>query len=105
MIDFAGDLARLYSDPLGFTEEASYAPASGAPSIAIRVKRRAPDEVGDIRDTQIWTETTVFDVPCADVAEPLAGDRITVGAETFVVQGKPTRDSLRLVWRLDTRPA
>jgi hypothetical protein len=41
----------------------------------------------------------------SEVAEPRAGDRVVVDDETFVIQGEPVRDSERLVWTLETRPA
>jgi hypothetical protein len=41
----------------------------------------------------------------SEVAEPAAGDTLTVGGETFVVQGEPVRDREQLVWTLDVRPA
>ena len=38
----------------------------------------------------------------SEVASPRPGDQLTVGAETFVVQGEPGRsDPDRLVWTLD----
>ncbi len=57
-------------------------------------------------DTRIHAETATFEVRASEVANPRSGDQVTVGAETFVVQGEPERrDSDRLVWTLDTRPA
>ena len=40
----------------------------------------------------------------SEVAEPKPGDRIVLGAATFVVQGEPVRDREQLVWTLDARP-
>jgi hypothetical protein len=45
-------------------------------------------------------------VRASEVANPRPGDQLTVGGETFVVQGEPDRrDPDRLVWTLDARPA
>ncbi|MGH6918599.1 MAG: head-tail joining protein [Geminicoccaceae bacterium] len=42
----------------------------------------------------------------SEVPSPRPGDQLTVGGETFVVQGDPERrDPDRLVWILDVRPA
>ena len=42
----------------------------------------------------------------SEVANPRPGDQLTLGSETFVVQGEPERrDPDRLVWMLDVRPA
>jgi hypothetical protein len=41
-----------------------------------------------------------------DVASPHPGDQLTVGGETFVVQGERERRDLdRLAWSLDVRRA
>ena len=41
----------------------------------------------------------------SEVPNPRPGDRLMLGDETFVIQGEPVRDSERLIWTLDTRPA
>jgi hypothetical protein len=44
-------------------------------------------------------------VRASEVANPWPGDQLTVGGDTFVIQGEPERrDPDRLVWMLDTRP-
>jgi hypothetical protein len=43
-------------------------------------------------------------VRASEVANPRPDDQLTVGAETFVVEGEPERrDPDRLVWTLSTR--
>jgi hypothetical protein len=43
-------------------------------------------------------------VRASELANPRPGDQLTVGGETFVVQGEPERrDPERLVWMLDVR--
>jgi ABC-type antimicrobial peptide transport system permease subunit len=50
-------------------------------------------------------ETATFELRASEVASPRPDDQLTLGGETFVVQGEPDRrDPDRLVWTLDTRP-
>ena len=47
-----------------------------------------------------------FELCASEVADPRPGDQFMLGSETFVVQGEPERrDSARLVWSLNLRPA
>jgi hypothetical protein len=56
--------------------------------------------------TRIHAETATFEVRPSEVASPRPGDQLTVGSDTFVIQGEPERrDPDRLVWTLDARPA
>lgn len=92
----------LFADP-NIGRDATYEPADRDP-LPVRVIARRSDAVTEFGDARLWSETTRFDVRVADVTSPRPGDRITVSAETFVVQGEPTRDRERLVWTLDVRP-
>jgi hypothetical protein len=81
-----------------------YTPASGDP-IQVRVIARRPDTIVGFGETRIHAETAIFEVRASEVAGPRPGDQLTVGAETFIVQGEPERrDPDRLVWTLDVRP-
>ena len=53
----------------------------------------------------IWSETTRVDFRVAELAEPRPGDRIEINGDAFLIQGEPVRDSERLVWTVDLRPA
>jgi hypothetical protein len=87
-----------------FGIDAVYAPAGGEP-VSVRVIARRPDTIVSFGETRIHTETVTFEVRASEVAEPRPGDQLTVGAETFIVQGEPERrDPDRLVWTLDVRP-
>jgi hypothetical protein len=45
-------------------------------------------------------------VRASEIASSHPGDQLTIGSESFVVQGEPERrDPDRLVWSLDVRPA
>ena len=88
-----------------FGVDAAYTPAGGEP-IPIRVIPRRPDTIIDFGETRIQAETATFELRSREVASPRPGDQLTVGGETFVVQGEPERrDPDRLVWSLDVRPA
>jgi hypothetical protein len=87
-----------------FGIDAVYTPAADDP-VPVRLIVRRPDTIVDFGNTRIRAETATFEVRASEVASPRPGDQLTVGAETFVVQGEPERrDPDRLVWSLDTRP-
>jgi hypothetical protein len=51
-------------------------------------------------------KTTTFELRASEVTSPRPGDQLTLGGDTFIVQGEPERrDPDRLVWTLDVRPA
>ncbi len=86
-------------------EGATYTPNGGAP-VSIKVMPRRPYEILDIGDSMIVTGTNVFDVQVADITAPAEDDTITYKGQTYIVQGEPqARDSDRLIWTLNTRPA
>ncbi len=88
-----------------FGTDAVYTPAGGDP-IPVRVIARRPDTIVGFGDTRIHAETATFEVRASEVADPRQGDQLTVGAETFIVQGEPERrDPDQLVWTVDARPA
>jgi hypothetical protein len=73
--------------------------------VSIRVIARRPDTIVGFGDTRIHAETATFELRASGVASPRPGDQLTVGGETFIVQGEPERrDPDRLVWHVDTRP-
>jgi hypothetical protein len=82
-----------------------YTLAGGGP-VPVRVIARRPDTIVGFGETRIHPETASFEVRASEVASPRPGDQLTVGAETFVVQGEPERrDPDRFVWSLDVRRA
>jgi hypothetical protein len=71
----------------------------------VRVIARRPDTIVGFGKTRIHAETATFEVRASEVASPRPGDHLTIGGDTFVVQGEPERrDPDRLVRTLDTRP-
>jgi hypothetical protein len=71
-----------------------------------RIIVRRPDTIVGFGETRIHAETATFELRASEVATPCPGDQLTVGGETFVIQGEPERrDPDQLVWSLDTRQA
>jgi hypothetical protein len=102
MTVFAGAVDATFA---AFGIDALYTPAGGEP-VSLRVIATRPDAVIGFGETRIHAQTATFEVRASDVADPRPGDQLSVGGETFVVQGEPDRrDPDRLVWSLDVRPA
>jgi hypothetical protein len=70
-----------------FGIEAIYTPAGGEP-VSLRVIARRPDAIVGFGDTRIHAETATFEVRASEVASPRPGDQLTLGGESFVVQGR-----------------
>ena len=88
-----------------FGIDALYTPAGGEP-VSVRLIARRPDTIVGFGDTRIHVGTTTFEVRLSEVANPRPDDQLTVGGDTFVIQGEPEqRDPDRLVWSLDMGPA
>jgi hypothetical protein len=86
-----------------FGIDALYTPAGSEP-VSVRVIARRPDTIVGFGDTRIHTETATFEVRAIEIETPRPGDQLTVGSESFVVQGEPERrDPDRLVWTIDVR--
>ena len=71
---------------------------------SVRALVRRPDRDVQFGDIAIHAATSVFEIRVSEVESPTEGDTITLGDESFIVQGTPTRDAERLVWSIDTRP-
>jgi hypothetical protein len=88
-----------------FGIDAVFMPIGGDP-VTVRVIARRPDTIVGFGETRIHAETATFEVRASEVANPRPGDTLTVGGETFVIQGEPERrDPDRLVWQMDVRRA
>lgn len=98
--DFMIDV--LFNDP-NLGSDADYYPPVGLPTKNIRVLHSAPDLVSDFQATPINTGTDLFEVRTSEVAEPVVGGTLIIGAAQYTIQGKPTLDTKRLVWTLDVR--
>lgn len=98
---FAADASAIFDGPLAV--DASYEP-EGEWSIALRVIPVLGDAESDFGAATFRSEAAVFWVLVADVASPAAGDVLTVGGDSYTVQGTPVRDERRLKWRIEARP-
>jgi hypothetical protein len=88
-----------------FGIDSLYTPAGGDP-VPVRMIPRRPDTIVGFGETRVHAETSTFEVRASEVASPRPGDQLTVGGETFVIQGEPEcRDPDRQVWDLDMRLA
>ena len=100
---FAVAMDALFADAhLG--RDVVYTAEGGAP-VLVRAILRRPDDVTGFGEARLWSETTRIDLRVAEVPEPRPGDRIEIDGEAFLIQGEPVRDSERLVWTVDLRPA
>jgi hypothetical protein len=80
-----------------------YATAGGEP-VSVQVIARRPDTIVGFGETLIHAQTATFELRASEVATPRPGDQLTIGTETFIVQGEPERrDPDQLVWTLDAR--
>jgi hypothetical protein len=92
---FAGAVDATFA---AFGLEAVYTPAGGDP-VPVRVIARRPDTIVGFGDTRIHAGTAIFELRASEVANPRPGHQLTVGGDTFVIQGEPERrDPDRLVW-------
>ena len=99
---FAGAVDATFE---AFGIDAVYTPAGGDP-VPVRVIAKRPDAIVGFGETRIHAETATFEVRANEVATPRPDDQLTVGGETFIIQGEPERrDPDRLVWSLDVRAA
>ncbi len=104
MIVFAAALDRIYANP-SMAVAALWISASTSEERPIRVIRRAPDRITEFGAARFVSDTGVVDVRIADLPDPRPGDLIVIGADSFIIQGEPTRDRERLIWTLDLRPS
>jgi hypothetical protein len=103
MTVFAGAVDATFA---AFGIDAVHTPARGGGPVSVRVIAKWPDTIVGFGETRIHAETATFEVRASEVANPGPGDQLTIGGESFVVQGEPERrDPDRLVWTVDVRPA
>jgi hypothetical protein len=84
MTVFAGAVDASFA---AFGVDAVYSAAGGEP-ISVRVIARRPDAIVGFGETRIHAKTATFEVRASEVANPRPGEKLTVGGETFVIQGR-----------------
>ena len=101
-MSFASMIVALFADPV-LSKTAVYQSVTGS-ALTLRVMAKQPDALTGFGEARIHTETALFDVQTADVAQPTIGDRLTIDGISYIVQSEPTADRDRLIWTLNTRP-
>lgn len=99
---FSAAIDAIFADP-HVAADATWLPQAGG-SLAIRVILRRPDDVRDFAGGRLVSDTVLADLRVGDVALPVPGDAITIGTDSYVVQGDPQRDAERLVWTVELVP-
>ena len=103
MTAFAAAMDAIFQDA-NMAADATWSPQGGAP-LPVRVIRKAPDELTSFGAARILSDTTLVDVRVSEAANPRPGDTITIGPDTFTIQGEPKRDREQLIWTLELVPA
>ena len=104
MSAFAAAIDALFADP-NLARTALYRPGGIGDGVPVRVIAKRNDQVSEFSEISIVSAAARFDLRVSESANPTEGDTITLDGETFVIQGEPLRDTERLVWTIDTRPA
>ena len=102
MTAFADAIDDLFADPNLAVTVLYQQP--GGEALPVRALARRPDRDVQFGDIALHAATSAFEIRVSEVAAPTEGDTITLGDESFIIQGTPTRDAERLVWSIDTRP-
>lgn len=97
MTAFSAMIDTLFTDA-NIAQDAVYS-STGA---TVRVIVKAPDRRADVFDAGVVDETAVLEVRVSEVPAPAAGQTFTLGGVIYIVQGRPRRDSLGLVWTVET---
>ena len=104
MTVFATAMDRIYANP-SMAVAALWISATTSEERPIRAIHRAPDRITEFGAGRFVSDTGVVDVRVSDLPNPRPGDLIVIGADSFTIQGEPTRDGERLIWSLDLRPS
>lgn len=94
---FAAATDALFADP-NIARGAIWRADGVGPDITVRVVTRRPDQVVGFGDSRAILPSVLIDVRQSDVANPVAGDVVSIGADVFEIIAPPTIDSLQLVW-------
>lgn len=101
---FAAAIDDLFADPNLARDAVWREGGTGAP-VTLRVVLRQPDRVESFGEARIWSESVIGDVRTHDAPNLAKADVFEIDGAIYVVQGEPSRDSERLVWTVELRPA
>jgi hypothetical protein len=99
---FAAGLRVLFRGPRSV---AAVYQRIGAQPLPIRVIRHQPTEDIQFGDTVVPVGTTIVEIDRSDVADPAAGDVLTLGLEILEIEGQPRLDRQGLKWLCEAPPA
>jgi hypothetical protein len=101
---FYAALDDLFGDP-NLAYEVLWRARGIDPAVPVRAIVRRPDGIGEFGETRIVAGSTVFEIRIAEAPTLAEADTIEAGGEVYVIQGEPMRDSARLIWSVEARPA
>ena len=104
MTAFAAAINTLFADP-NLGRDALYRAGGAGPDIPVSVILRAPDRFTSFNQSRFVASTTLIDLRVSDVASPEPGDTIMIDDVAYEVSGDPVRDTDRLTWICEVRPA
>jgi hypothetical protein len=103
MTAFTAAIDAIFADP-NMAADALYKAGGLGAGVSVRVILTRPDLQSTFGDARVTDDTTMLDVRVSEVANPVAGDTMTIGTEVLVIQGQPLRDRERLAWKCEAVP-
>ena len=94
MTVFAAAMDRIFANP-SMAVAAVWISATTSEERTVQAIRRAPDRIIEFGAARFVSDTVVLDVRVTDLADPRPSDLIVIGADSFTIQGEPTRDTDR----------
>ena len=70
-------------------------------SLEALVIHRFPDKVLDLMESQIYTETNIFEIQLSELDAAKALSQIVIGRKPYAVQGEPIRDQHGLILKVE----
>ncbi len=99
MTAFDTAIAVLFADP-NLAVDAVYSPVAGG-SKSVRAFPRTPDLFENVGQSFVATPSLTLEVQVSDCPALGPGDKFTINAVNYTVQGEARRDADRLVWQVD----
>ncbi len=103
MTAFTAAINAIFADR-NMAADAVWRAGGIGPGTPCRVILTRPDLQSSFGDARITSATVMLDVRVSEIATPAAGDTVTFGGETLVIQGAPSRDRERLTWKCEAVP-
>lgn len=97
---FSAALDDLFTDP-NLARDVLWRAGGIDPAVPVRAIVRRPDRIGEFGETRILASSMVLEVRVAEAPTLAEGDTIELDGASYVIQGEPVRDGLRLIWIVD----